>query len=172
MKAGKVKWLNLIHALSLDRLKDGFKNGRNRGYSLLETLLVLTLLAGMGFVLLVKLPVQLENRNLALASTQLVQELRNARQSAMSENTWYEVKFYPSESTYKIFREATLVKNIVLPEKIRINNRPSNVRFSATGAPTFSGTSQLTGTIALSNGQKSRNVITALMTGRVREEIK
>lgn len=149
------------------------KSQQISGFSLLEVLLVLTLLAGAGFVLLVKLPIQLEARNLALASTQMIQEIRDARQSALAENTWCEVRFYPETSVYKVVKEGTtLVKSIPLPEKIRISNRPSTIRFSSSGAPTFIGSPPLTGTISLTNGKNTRNIITALITGRIREEIK
>jgi prepilin-type N-terminal cleavage/methylation domain-containing protein len=149
------------------------KNRRNAGFSLLEVLLVLTLLAGAGFFLLVKLPVQIENRNLAFASTQIIQELRDARQSALAENTWYEIRFYFEGNSYQVLKQGNiLVKSITLPEKIRFNNRPNTIRFSATGSPIFSGSPPLTGTISLTNGKKTRNIITALITGRIREEIK
>ncbi|MEM5816679.1 MAG: prepilin-type N-terminal cleavage/methylation domain-containing protein [Desulfitobacterium hafniense] len=145
---------------------------KTRGFTLLEVLLVLTLLAGVGFVLLIKLPVQMDNRNLSLASTQLIQELRDARAKAMAENTWYEIRLYPSNNTYRIFREGTLEKTITLPEKISFANQPSNIRFSAEGSPIFLGGPIKTGSISLTNGKHTRNVITALITGRVREEIK
>lgn len=149
------------------------KSWQNSGFSLLEVLLVLTLLAGAGFVLLVKLPVQLENRNLSLASTQMTQELRDARQSALAENTWYEVRFFPEANNYKVLKEGnTLVKSIPLPEKIKFYNRPNTIRFSSSGTPIFTGTPPLTGTISLTNGKNTRNIITALITGRVREELK
>lgn len=149
------------------------KTRKNSGFSLLEVLLVLILLAGAGFVLLVKLRVQLENRNLALASTQMIQELRDARQSALAENTWYEVRFYPESNTYKVLKEGNIfIKTIPLPEKIKFVNRPNTIRFSSSGTPIFTGTPPLTGTISLTNGKNIRNIITALITGRIREEIK
>ncbi|AGA69883.1 prepilin-type N-terminal cleavage/methylation domain-containing protein [Desulfitobacterium dichloroeliminans LMG P-21439] len=144
----------------------------SKGFTLLEVLLVLTLLAGAGFVLLVKLPVQMENRNLSLASTQIVQDLREARTSALAEDVWYEIRFYESNDTYRIYREGSLVKNSSLPQKISFANRPSTVRFSAGGTTSFVGSPPLTGTISLTNGKSTRNVITALITGRVREEVK
>ncbi|HHY27459.1 MAG TPA: prepilin-type N-terminal cleavage/methylation domain-containing protein [Desulfitobacterium dehalogenans] len=151
--------------------KDG-QSDNARGFTLLEVLLVLTLLAGVGFVLLVKLPVQAENRNLSLASTQLIQELRDVRASAIAENTWYEIRFYPSDNTYRIFREGVLEKTIALPEKISFANQPNTVRFSAEGVPIFLGGPILSGSIFLTNGKDTRYVITALITGRVREEIR
>jgi prepilin-type N-terminal cleavage/methylation domain-containing protein len=149
------------------------KSQPDRGFSLLEVLLVLTLLAGAGFVLLVKLPVQIENRNLSIASTQLIQEIRDAQHSALSENVWYEVRFYASENTYRIVKEGnTFVKSVALPEKINFVNQPSTIRLTPSGMTYFIGGTPLSGTVSLSNGKNTRNIITALITGRVREEIK
>lgn len=148
------------------------KLGKAGGFTLLEVLLVLTILAGAGFVLLVKLPVQLDNRNLSLASTQLIQDLRDTRQSALAENTWFEIRFFQTNNTYRIYREGNLLKNASLPDKITFANKPNTIRFSAEGSPIFLGTPPLTGNISLTNGKNTRNIITALITGRVREEIK
>lgn len=152
-----------------------FKAGRPhriRGFTLLEVLLILSLLAGVGFVLLVKLPVEMDQRNLSLASTQLIQDLRDARASALSENTWYEVRFFQTNNTYRIYREGLLQKNVSLPEKISFANKPNTIRFSAEGSPIFLGSLPLTGTVSLTNGKQTRNIITALITGRIREELR
>lgn len=143
---------------------------KGQGFTLLEVLLVLSLLAGVGFVLLVKLPVQMENRNLSLASTQLIQDLRDARASALAENTWYEIRFFQTDNTYRIYREGSLQKSVSLPEKISFANKPNTIRFSAEGSPIFVGSPPLTGSVSLTNGKNTRNIITALITGRVREE--
>lgn len=149
------------------------KSQRDFGFSLLEVLLVLILIAGAGFFLLVKLPVQIENRNLSIASTQLVQEIRDARNTALAENVWYEIRFYASNNNYKILKEGnTLIKSINLPPKISFSNQPSTIRFTASGMTYFTGSSTVSGLITISNGKNSRNIITALITGRVREEIK
>lgn len=135
------------------------------GYTLLELLLVLILLSGAGFVLLAKLPVQQNERNLALASTQLTQELRDARQAALSERTWYEVRFLYAARLYRITREGQKVKDIYLPKGVTFYNNPANFRFSASGTPNIGGT------ISLSAGKLRRNVILMPVTARVREEI-
>jgi len=62
------------------------------GFTLLEMLLVLILLAGSGFYLLIKLPMNFEKQHLAFESTQLLEDIRDARQAAMAENIWYSVK--------------------------------------------------------------------------------
>lgn len=140
---------------------------------MIEVLLVLTLLAGAGFFLLVKLPVRVETQNLATASTQLVQDLRDVRQMAMAENTWYKVEFDRQSRTYYLLKEGSkLIRMITLPEKVSYINNPSEILFNASGMPIFSGSYPLSGTIILTNGKQQRNVVIALITGRVREEIK
>lgn len=140
-------------------------NRSSKGYTLIELLLVLALLSGAGFVLLVKLPVQQNERNLALASTQLTQELRDTRQAALSERTWYEMEFFYTQGFYRILREGKWVKDIYLPKGVRIENAPSDFRFYASGFPSVGGT------ISLKAGQLKRNVIMMPVTARVREEI-
>ena len=152
-----------------------FEVGRSnniRGFTLLEVLLVLTLLAGVGFVLLVKLPVQLNERNLALASTQLMQDIRDTRARALAENTWFEIRFFEANNTYHIYQKNTLLQNISLPENIRFTNSPNTIRFSAEGVPSFLGTAPIKGSVSLTNGKQTRVIITAVITGRVREEVR
>ncbi|MHB1653757.1 MAG: prepilin-type N-terminal cleavage/methylation domain-containing protein [Desulfitobacteriaceae bacterium] len=136
-----------------------------RGFTLLEVLLVLTILGGAGFALAVKLPLDFQVQRLNLTSTQLLSDLRDARQAAMAENTWYQVKFFTYERTYRILRQGTKVKDVPLPEGIKFLNTPQDLTFNAVGNP-IPGM-----TISLVNqkGQK-RNVIVAPVAGRIREE--
>lgn len=134
------------------------------GYTLLELLLVLALLSGTGFVLLAKLTVQQNERNLSIAATQLTQELRDARQAALSEHTWYEVKFFYSSRLYRVTRAGKIVKDIYLPKGVTFYNNPNDFSFTASGTPNIGGT------VALSAGKLRRNVILMPVTARVREE--
>lgn len=136
----------------------------NTGYTLIELLLVLALLSGAGFVLLVKLPVQQNERNLALASTQLTQELRDTRQAALSERQWYGIEFFYTQGFYRIKHEGKWVKDVYLPKRVIMENAPMDFQFYASGWSTG-------GTISLKAGQLKRNVIMMPVTGRVREEI-
>lgn len=140
-------------------------NRSNLGYTLIELLLVLVLLSGVGFVLLVKLPVQQNEQKLALASTQLSQEIRDTRQAALSEDTWYEMKFFYYLDYYLIYREGQLIKNVHLPKGVIIENAPADIRFKAAGTPSLGGT------IRLKAGNLKRDVIMTPVTARVREEI-
>lgn len=140
-------------------------NRSSFGYTLIELLLVLALLSGAAFVLLVKLPVQQNERNLAVAATQLTQEIRDIRQAALSERTWYEMKFYYDQGFYRVLRDGKWVKDIALPKGVTMENAPKDIRFSGTGTPDQGVT------IQLKAGKSKKNVIMMPVTARVREEI-
>jgi len=142
------------------------KRPLDSGFTLLEILLVLALVAGAGFSLMVRLPLHYDSRNLAAASTRLMEELRDARQAAMAENVWYEVRFFPDTNTYQITRMGIRVKDIALPAGIKMLNRPPYLRFYATGIPDQGVTIAL-GTV---NGKEQRKVIVAGVSGRIRTE--
>ncbi|WP_425807632.1 prepilin-type cleavage/methylation domain-containing protein [Desulfitobacterium sp. Sab5] len=134
------------------------------GYTLLELLLVLALLSGTGFVLLAKLGVQQKERNLSIAATQLTQELRDARQAALSERTWYEVKFFYSARFYRVTCAGKTVRDIYLPKGVTFYNDPNDFSFSASGTPNIGGT------VALNAGKLRKNIILMPVTARIREE--
>lgn len=107
---------------------------KTRGFTLLEMLLVLTLLAGAGFVLLIKLPMNFEKQRLDLATTQLLEEIRDTRQAALAENNWYAIKFYyQTEHYYHIFRQGTRIKDVYLKDGVRFLGSPQDLQFSASG---------------------------------------
>lgn len=139
--------------------------GKNRGYSLLEVLLTLALLGGAGFALAVKLPLDFQAQSLNLSTTQLLEDLRDTRQAAMAENTWYYVKFFPTERTYRILREGTKVKEVPLQDGISYFNTVPDLMFNAEGNP-IPGM-----TISLVNRRgQVRKVVVAPVNGRIREE--
>jgi prepilin-type N-terminal cleavage/methylation domain-containing protein len=135
------------------------------GFTLLELTLVLAILAGSGFFLLIKLPMHLQGQNLSLASAQLLTELRDARQAAIAENTWYQVKFYYEAKYYRIMRQGVLVRQIDLGEGIVFANRPPDLIFNAVGTPNVGLT------LLLKNmAGEQKKVIVAPVSGRIREE--
>ena len=139
---------------------------KERGYTLLEILLVLILLSGAGFMLLVKLPINFERQGLAFATTQLLAEIRDVRQTAMSENNWYVVKFYPvyGDHHYKIFRQGTRVKEIHFKDGIQFLGRPGDLTFNASGRSVGS-------TIVLVNSSgEQKSVVIAPVGMRIREK--
>lgn len=137
----------------------------SRGLTLLEVLLALAILGGAGFALAIKLPLDFQAKRLELTATVLLSDLRDARQAAMAENTWYQVKFFRYDKYYRILKQGTKVKDVPLQEGINFYNTLPDLTFNAVGNP-IPGM-----TISLVNqkGQK-RNVIVAPVTGRIREE--
>ncbi len=138
----------------------------NRGFTLLEMLIVLTLLAGSGFYLLIKLPVNFEKQHLAFETTQLLEEIRDARQAALAENNWYAVKFYYQTGShrYQIFRQGKMIKNVSFKDGIEFVGRPGDLTFNASGRSV--GT-----TITLTNSLgEQRSVIVAPVGMRIREK--
>ncbi|MHB8124034.1 MAG: prepilin-type N-terminal cleavage/methylation domain-containing protein [Desulfitobacteriaceae bacterium] len=136
-----------------------------QGFTLLELLLVLAILAGTGFILIIKLPVQSQSHSLSLTSTQLLAELRDTRQAAISENTWYQVKFFYEPKYYRIMRQGVLVKQIELEKGIVFVNKPPDLVFNAMGTPSVGMT------ILLGSGtEEQKKVIVAPVSGRIREE--
>jgi prepilin-type N-terminal cleavage/methylation domain-containing protein len=136
-----------------------------KGFTLLELILVLAILAGTGFMLVIKLPLQVHSQSLTLSSAQLVAELRDTRQAAMSENIWYQVKFYCGPRYYRIMRQGMLVKQIDLEEGIVFANSPPDLIFNAVGTPSVGLT------VLLENAEgEMKKVIVAPVSGRIREE--
>lgn len=138
---------------------------QNWGYSLLEILLVLVLLAGAGFFLLFQIPHNLEQKEMELASVKMVDDLREVQQAAIAENVWFRVKFYPHTQEYRIFRQGDYVRTVSLPQRVQYGNSPPELTLLPTGAP-------VTGmTIILTTRDLERRVIIAPVMGRIRLEI-
>ena len=140
--------------------------GDERGFTLVELLLVLILLSGSGFVLLIKLPINFAQQHLDLASTQLLEEIRDVRQTALAENNWYQVKFYlqNGDNHYQIFRQGTRLKDVHLKDGIQFVGQPADLMFNATGRSV--GT-----TIVLTNSAgERRSVVVAPVGMRIREK--
>lgn len=137
-----------------------------RGFTLVELLMVLILLSGAGFVLLIKLPINFEQQHLALASTQLLEEIRDVRQEALAENNWYEIKFYlqNGDHHYQILRQGTKVKDIYLKDGIQFVGQPVNLMFNATGK------SVGTTIILTSSSGERKSVVVAPVGMRIREK--
>lgn len=139
---------------------------KERGFTLLEMMLALILISSAAFVLLVKLPVNVEQQRLDLAATQLLTEIRDVRQAALAENNWYRIKFYAQngDHNYQVFRQGVRVKEIHLQDGIQFVAKPEELTFNAVGRS--AGT-----TIILQNATgKRKSVIVAPVGMRIRAE--
>ncbi len=135
------------------------------GYTLLETLLVLTILSCAGFFLLVQIPHNTEEKSVEMTSIRLLEDLREVQQAAITGNVWYRVKFYPNTNEYKIFRQGDLRESVQLQQGVSFANSPAELYFLPTGAPSCGMT------VMLKMGFNERKIIVAPVTGRIRLEI-
>lgn len=135
------------------------------GYTLVEVLLVLTLLAGAGFLLLIQIPHNMEQKGMEISSERMLDDLREVQQAAIAENVWYKVKFYPHTKEYRIFRQGEFMRAVSLSQEVQYGNSPPELTLLPTGAP-------VTGmTIVLTTRDLERRVIIAPVMGRIRLEI-
>lgn len=135
------------------------------GYSILEVLLVLTLLAGAGFLLLIQIPHNIEQKRMEITVEAMLDDLREVQQAAIAENIWYRVKFYPATKEYRIFKQGDFVRSVTLSEGVEYGNSPGELTFLPTGAPGMGMT------IILITPNLERRVIIAPVLGRIRLEI-
>lgn len=148
---------------------------KSYGFTLMEVMLALAILAGCSLLLLVKLPGQAEKQNLENAAARLLVDLRTAHQAAMGENVWYRVTFAIYEGSYRVYQgpgktgQVTKVKEVELPKGISFTTAgagPVNeLYFYPGGTPSEGKTIKLTD----SRGN-SRRVIVAPVECRIREE--
>ena len=104
-----------------------------RGFTLLEMLLALMIVSSAAFILLLKVPVNAEGQKLALATEQLLAEVRDTRQAALAENDSYVIKFNALDGVYTISRQGEKVKEIQLQAGIDFVGNPNNLTFNAAG---------------------------------------
>ncbi|HHV63651.1 MAG TPA: type II secretion system protein [Peptococcaceae bacterium] len=137
----------------------------NLGYTLLEILLVVAILAGAGFLLYLKIPSDLQKRGIELSATRLLEDLRETQQAAMATNAWYRIKFFPATNEYMIFKEGQYIRTVSLAEGVSFAGNSSELTLLPTGAPTVGMT------IILKAGSLERRIIIAPVMGRTRIEI-
>lgn len=135
-----------------------------KGYSLLEILLVLTIISGVAFTLLVQIPNHIQEKAITLSADGLLQDLRETQQAAIAENGWYQVKFYPSAGSYKIFKQGVFARTVTLQKGVAFANSPSDIIFNSSGTPNVGLT------IMLKSGDLGKKVIVAPVMGRIRVE--
>ena len=140
------------------------RRGQELGYTLLELLLVLVILSGAGFILLLKLPAAHDTRQLEIAATLVLEDLREAKQAAATENVFYRVTFSVN-NTYIVRREDQVVKLVSLPDGVRFAYIPqTDIIFYAHGTPNMGNR------VLLECRGKLKSVIVSAVGGRIRIE--
>jgi len=135
------------------------------GHTLLEVLLVLTIIAGAGFLVLIHIPHSMEQRRIEISSEIMLEDLRETQQAAIAENCWYRIKFFRETNEYMIFRQGVFVRSVSLAEGVNYGNNPDELTLLPSGAPSAGIT------VILTSGKLERRVIAAPVMGRIRLEI-
>ncbi len=115
---------------------------RNTGYTLLELVVIISIIATLLVTSFRGLLLAKENLDLNLAAHQLEATLKDCQSLAMYTGSYYKIDFYPSLNRYRVYRETELVKDVQL-ENINLhytNFTNNKVYFYNTGTPSMGGT--------------------------------
>ncbi len=105
----------------------------------------------------------LDNYRLEKTAKILVSDLREARERAITENQWQEIRFYPAANMYRIVRSGARLSDVSLEPGVELENAALSIAFYPTGSPSEGAT------ILLRNKRgKQLKVVVAAVTGRVR----
>lgn len=140
-------------------------NNRNKGYTLIEVVVVVvivSLLLGLSLNGLYNL-IQWSKLNKAAAI--LSSELKNTQSRAFYEGVYYKLQFLPSLDKYRVYKQTELIDDIILENVDLFNSNftDDNVYFYPNGVPSMGGT------VTLKNKRgKVLYVIMTPVTARVR----
>jgi prepilin-type N-terminal cleavage/methylation domain-containing protein len=133
-----------------------------RGITLMEVLCVLLIVSIIGTVSFAVGAETLDNYRLDKAAKLLVSDLREAREEAITENVWQEIRFFPYANMYRIVRAGVRVNDVQLETGIELY-APQKVTFYPSGSPAEGVTLTLT-----NKRGKQLQIVVAAVTGRVR----
>jgi len=142
-----------------------YSTNRNKGYTLIELMVVvvlISLLLGLGINGLNYL-IQLNKLNISAAL--LSSELKNTQSRAFYEGVYYKLQFWPTLDRYRVYRQTELITDIILKDidLFNTNFTNNNLYFYPSGVPSMGGT------ITLKNKRgKVLYVIMTPVTARVR----
>lgn len=155
---------------------EGLNRALQRGFSLVEVVMVIMIITIMCAVAIPFLSPYIENRDLKTAADTIVSDIYATKESALSSGNVYTVVFNTQNNSYAISQcdsngNNCVVQSTGLPTSIR-----STIVFDPASPPNFSGTAlQLTfqprgtansGTVGLKNSRGSQATINVSTTGR------
>ena len=117
-------------------------NNRNKGYTLIELMVVLgiiALLLGISVNGLINL---IHWSQLNRAAALLASQLKNAQSQAFYEGVYYKIDFWESLDRYRIYKQTELAEETILKdiELFNTNFTDDNVYFYPSGVPGQGGT--------------------------------
>jgi len=117
-------------------------NNRNKGYTIIELMVVLGIIALLlgisihGFINLVQWS------KLNRAAVLLSSQLKNVQSQAFYEGIYYKINFWESLDRYRIYKQTELAEEIILKDidLFNTNFTDDNVYFYPNGVPSMGGT--------------------------------
>lgn len=138
----------------------------NRGFTLIELMVVVGIIAVLLTVTGRALFIVKQNHDLNITARQIEAALKDCQASAFYSGSWYKVYFWPSINRYRVYRGAGEVVKDVQLENIKLHHTnfiDHRVDFYSTGIPSMGGTV----TLKNKNG-KTLYVIMTPVTARTR----
>jgi len=140
-------------------------NNRNEGYTLIELMVVVGIIALLLGLSLNGLYNLIQWSKLNRAAAILSSELKSAQSRAFYEGVYYKLQFWPTLDRYRIYRQTVLYKDVQLEDVDLFNTNftNNNLYFYPNGVPSMGGT------VTLKNKRgKVLYVIMTPVTARVR----
>lgn len=140
-------------------------NNRNKGFTLIELMVVVGIIALLLWLSLNGLDYLIQWNKLNTTAALLRSELKNTQSRAFYEGVYYKIDFWAPLDRYRIYRQTELYKDIQLKDIDLFNTNFTNnkVYFYPNGVPSMGGT------VTLKNKRgKVLYVIMTPVTARVR----
>ena len=140
-------------------------NNHNQGYTLIELMVVVGIIALLFGLSLNGLNSLLQWNKLNTAAALLGSELKSAQSNAFYEGVYYKLQFWPSLDRYRIYKQTELIDDIILEDidLFNTNFTNDNLYFYPSGVPSMGGT------VTLKNKRgKVLYVIMTPVTARIR----
>jgi prepilin-type N-terminal cleavage/methylation domain-containing protein len=137
----------------------------NSGYTIIELIVVTTIIAILTVVSFKGLFTVKQNMDLNRAAHQLEAILKNCQSKAMYTGSYYKIEFHQSLNRYRIFKDFVADRTIQLENIIihNVNFTDNKVGFNKNGSPSMGGTV----TLKTKNGKKLYVIMTPV-TARTR----